>query len=69
MRLAILDRTTNVVLNVLVVDSLESLPEIVHVTPDGKVYRKDEVLIVETTSGSVGDLYIEGQGFYRRVGT
>ncbi len=68
MRVACIDPTSKVVLNILEVESLDKVPDIVGVREDGTPIRKEEVIIVETTTGSVGDIYIEGVGFYRFAG-
>jgi len=67
MRVACIDPTTNEVINVIEVESLDKVPDIVLVTPDGKIVRKDEVILKPTNTGSVSDLYIEGKGFYRLI--
>jgi len=38
------------------------------IDPTSKVVLNIEVIIVETTTGSVGDIYIEGVGFFRFAG-
>lgn len=68
MRVACIDPTSKVVLNILEVESLDKVPDIVGVREDGTPIRKEEVIIVETTAGSVGDIYIEGVGFFRFAG-
>lgn len=68
MRVACVDPTSKVILNILEVESLDKVPDIVGVREDGTPIRKEEVIIVETTTGSVGDIYIEGVGFFRFVG-
>lgn len=68
MRVACIDPTSKVVLNILEVESLDKVPDIVGVREDGTPIRKEEVIIVETTTGSVGDIYIEGVGFFRFAG-
>jgi len=67
MRVACIDTKTKEVINVIIVDSLDKVPDIVYVD-DWKIVRKSEVEIVETEVGSVGDLYVRGKGFYRFVG-
>jgi len=68
MRVACIDPTSKVVLNIFEVESLDKVPDIVGVREDGTPIRKEEVIIVETTTGSVGDIYIEGVGFFRFAG-
>lgn len=68
MRVACIDPTSKVVLNILEIESLDKVPDIVGVREDGTPIRKEEVIIVETTTGSVGDIYIEGVGFFRFAG-
>jgi len=56
-----------VVVNAIEIESLDKVPDIVGVQ-DGVLIKKDEVQIVQTETGSVGDLYIEGRGFFRYAG-
>ena len=56
------------VVNVIEVESLEKIPNIVAIDEKGKLITKDEVKIIQTDNGSVGDIYVEGKGFFRFVG-
>jgi hypothetical protein len=58
----------NIVINVIEVESLDKIPDIVAVDEKGVIVKKNEVKIIKTENGSVGDLYVEGKGFYRFVG-
>jgi len=68
MRVACIDPKTGEVINVIEVESLESVPDIVLAKEDGTVVRKEEVILKPTEWGSVGDIYIEGKGFFRFAG-
>ena len=57
-----------VVVNVIEVEDLDKVPEVVGVDEGGRVIRRDEVQLVVSQVGSVGDLFIEGRGFFRCVG-
>ena len=50
------------------VESLDKVPDIVGVREDGTPIRIEDVIIVVTTSGSVGVIYIDGVGFFRFAG-
>jgi hypothetical protein len=58
----------NIVINVIEVESLDKIPDVVAVIDDNVIVNKKEVKLILTENGSVGDLYIEGKGFYRFVG-
>jgi len=67
MRVACIDPKTREVVNVIVVESLDKVPDVVYA--DGhKIIRKGEVEIIPTEVGSVGDLHVKGKGFYRFIG-
>jgi hypothetical protein len=57
-----------VVVNVIEVESLDKIPDVVAIDETGKVITKDQVKIIQTDVGSVGDIYIEGKGFFRFAG-
>jgi hypothetical protein len=58
----------NIVINVIEVESFDKIPDIVAVDEKGVIVKKNEVSLIKTENGSVGDLYVEGKGFYRFVG-
>lgn len=68
MRVVCIDPETGEVLNVIEVESIENIPNIVGVREDGTPIKKEEVKIIPSEVGSVGDIYIEGKGFFRFVG-
>jgi hypothetical protein len=57
-----------IVVNVIEVENLDKVPNVVGVDEKGNLIKKEEVKIIPTSSGSVGDIYIEGKGFFRFVG-
>ena len=67
-RVACIDPKSGEVINVIVAESLEKVPDVVAVREDGIAVKKDEVILKETEVGSVGDIYMKGKGFYRFVG-
>jgi hypothetical protein len=68
MRVACVDKITGKVINVIIVESLDKVPDIVGVNDEtGQLVRKEEVDLIETQIGSKDDVYIAGE-FYRRAG-
>jgi len=67
MRVACVDKD-GFVINVIEVNSMDEIPDVVYADEQGNVVYKKDVLLIETNIGSVGDLYIEGKGFYRLEG-
>ena len=57
-----------VVINVIEVTDLNNIPDIVAVDENGNFVTKEQVKIIETSTGSAGDIYIEGKGFFRFAG-
>jgi len=67
-RIACIDLKSGEVINVIIAESLERVPDTVAVREDGTAIKKDEVILKPTEVGSVGDIYVKGKGFYRFVG-
>ncbi len=47
---------------------LKSILDVIGVRDDGTIIYKNEVILMESAVGSVGDIYIEGKGFFRFAG-
>lgn len=56
------------VINVIEVNDLNNIPDIVAVDENGDPITKEQVKIIETSIGSVEDIYVEGKGFFRFAG-
>jgi len=65
MRIACVHKKTNIVVNVLEVDSLDQLPPVVGMDDQQNPILLQDTIIVPTTVGSVGDLYKDG--YFLRV--
>jgi len=68
MRVACVDKITGKVINAIIVESLDKVPDIVGVNDEtGQLVKKEEVDLIETQIGSKDDVYVAGM-FYRGVG-